>query len=111
MATLVLFPVQSLYRKMDVPVTLLQALALSRPLVLSTLPPLCELLVREVGVGVPPGDASSLARAVSTLLADPDRCRAMGRHGVGLVTERYSAPQMARAYEELYLSMASAARA
>ena len=106
-ATIVLFPVQSLYRKMDVPLTLLQALALSRPLVLTTLPPLRELLVREVGVGVPPGDAPSLADAVSTLLADPDRRAAMGRNGLALVTERHTAPQMARAYEELYLSIAS----
>jgi phosphatidylinositol alpha-1,6-mannosyltransferase len=109
LATIVLFPVQSLYRKMDVPVTVLQALALSRPLVLSTLPPLRELLVRDVGIGVAPGDASSLAGAVSTLLADSSRRGAMGRNGVELVRECYSASRMARAYEELYLAMGARA--
>lgn len=104
-ATVVLFPVQSLYRKMDVPVTLLQALALGRPLIVSTLPPLRELLVRPVGVGVAPGDAAELAAAVSRLLRDADARRAMGAEGLRLVTERYSAARMARAYEELYLSL------
>jgi phosphatidylinositol alpha-1,6-mannosyltransferase len=107
LATVVLFPVQSLYRKMDVPVTLLQALALCRPIITSTLAPLRELLVEPVGIGVAPGDAGALASAVSKLLADPDRRAAMGRAGRELVTERYSAMRMARAYENLYLSLSS----
>lgn len=106
MATIVLFPVQSLYRKMDIPVTLLQALALERPLIVSTLPPLQELLSRPVGIGVAPGDAAALAASVSTLLADANRRIAMGAEGARLVAERYSAERMARAYEDLYVSMA-----
>jgi len=106
MATVVLFPVQSLYRKMDVPVTLLQALALARPLIVTTLPPLRELLERPVGLGVASGDSAGLAAAVSTLLGDAGLRRAMGAEGVRLVTERHSAGRMARAYEELYLALA-----
>ncbi len=107
LATIVVFPVQSLYRKMDIPVTLLQALALGRPIIASTLPPLRELLAKPVGLGVAPGDAGAFAGAVSTLLADRDRRAAMGGAGRELVTEQYSAAQMARAYEELYLLLSS----
>jgi phosphatidylinositol alpha-1,6-mannosyltransferase len=106
MATIVLFPVQSLYRKMDVPVTLLQALALGRPLIVSTLPPLRELLTHRVGLGVAPGDADAFAAAVSTLLANTSGRRAIEEEGPRLVAERYSAERMARAYEDLYLSLA-----
>jgi glycosyltransferase involved in cell wall biosynthesis len=91
---------------MDVPVTLLQALALGRPLIVSTLPPLRELLTHRVGLGVAPGDADAFAAAVSTLLANTSGRRAIEEEGPRLVAERYSAERMARAYEDLYLSLA-----
>jgi phosphatidylinositol alpha-1,6-mannosyltransferase len=106
MATVVLFPVQSLYRKMDIPVTLLQALALGRPLIVSTLPPLAELLARRVGIGMAPGDSLALKTAVSTLLGDSNLRLSMGAEGQALVTDQYSAERMARAYEGLYMTMA-----
>jgi glycosyltransferase involved in cell wall biosynthesis len=106
LADVVLFPVQSLYRKMDIPVTLLQALALHRPIVASTLGPLQELLAKPVGLGVPPGDAVALAAAVCTLLGHPGRRASMGAAGHALVVEQYSAARMAASYERLYLSLA-----
>jgi glycosyltransferase involved in cell wall biosynthesis len=33
------------------------------------------------GLLVPPADAAALARAIRTLLEDPERAREMGRHG------------------------------
>jgi glycosyltransferase involved in cell wall biosynthesis len=105
-ATLILFPVQSLRRKMDIPLTLLQALALRRPIVTTTLGPLTELLTRTVGLGVAPGDAVEFAAAVTALLDDPDRMKAMGNEGYELVREQYTAERMAADYERLYVSLA-----
>jgi glycosyltransferase involved in cell wall biosynthesis len=110
LSTLVLFPVQSLRRKMDIPLTLLQALALRRPLVVSALGPLTELIEQPVGTGVTPGDAAALAAAVVALLKDPERCGAMGAAGQALVAERYTMDRMASSYEQLYASLSGGAR-
>ena len=105
LSTAVLFPVQSLHRKMDVPLTLLQALALERPIVTSTLAPLMELHERPVGLAASTGSAPALADAVTALLADPARRAAMGAEGARLVAERYTMAHMTRAYEDLYVSL------
>ena len=105
LATVMLFPVRSLRKKMDIPLTLLQALALGRPIVPSTLGPLTELMDRPVGLAVPPGDASALAEAVTRLLADASVRQAMGLEGRRLVEERYTVQRMADNYERLYGSL------
>lgn len=59
----------------------------------------------ETGTLVPARDPCALARAVSELLADPDRRAAMGRHGRAVVVEHFSARAMVRQMEQLYLSL------
>jgi glycosyltransferase involved in cell wall biosynthesis len=107
LASIVVFPVRSLMQKMDIPITLLQALALGIPIVISTYGPLQELLDEPVGLGVPPGDAEAFGSAVSSLLLDSDKRREMGRVGREMVARRYSSAAMARAYEALYVSITS----
>lgn len=69
-----------------IPTSLLEAAALGRPIVASDVPGIRETLAdgREI-VLVPRGNAAELADAVSALLADPARARALGeaaRHRV-----------------------------
>jgi glycosyltransferase involved in cell wall biosynthesis len=104
-ASIVLFPVQSLQKKMDIPLTLLQALALRKPLISTNWGPLEELLLPSVGVSVEKGDSKALAAAVGRLLRNPAAMAAMGAAGHDMVQDQYSASQMARAYERLYLSL------
>ncbi len=98
----VVFPVQSLHHKMDVPLTLLEAMLLGRPVVVSDLPPLRELEPDRTGASVPPGDSLALAHAVGTLLASSDRRAEAGEAGRRLVLDRFSAEEMACSYESLY---------
>ena len=111
LATVVLFPAVSLHKKMDIPLTLLEALALRKPIVATTFGPLAELMAEPVGTGIPTGDASALEAAVVDLLRNPQRATAMANAGHQLVREQYSAEAMARAYEDLYLSLAPGGRA
>ncbi len=105
LASVVIFPVQSLHNKMDLPLTLLEAMALRRPIVISDLGPLPELLPRNGGMKIPPGDAAALHRAVSTLLHNDDLRLEMGQTGSRLVNEFFSAKRMAVEYEKLYRSL------
>lgn len=70
--------------------TALEAMASSRPLVVTGAGGLRFLVDDEGGLRVPPGDAPALSRALGDLLRDPERRRAMGEHNRKIVEQRYS---------------------
>lgn len=96
------FPASSLYAKMDIPLGLLWCLAMGKPLVLSDLGPLREILSRPAGLVVPQNSAEALARAVLDILGDRDRRAAMGEEGRRLVRERFDVQGTAGEYANLY---------
>ena len=53
------------------------------------------------GIGVAPGDAEGLARAILTLARDPERRRRMGAAGRERAAERFSLERIARDFERL----------
>jgi L-malate glycosyltransferase len=59
------------------------------------------------GLLVPPRDADSLARAISTLLEDRDLAVRLGRAGRQRVVERFSDERMVRETEQFYLALLS----
>jgi glycosyltransferase involved in cell wall biosynthesis len=69
----------------------IEALAVGRPVVASATGGIVDWLHEDVGVPVTPGDPQELARALTQLLSDPERQRAMGVAGRRLVSERFSA--------------------
>lgn len=68
------------------PLVVLEAMALSRPVVASDLPGIREQL-GDSGVFVPPGEPQELSEAVSALLQDPEKGKAMGAAGAARCTE------------------------
>jgi len=54
------------------------------------------------GYLVPPRDVAALAAAITRVLDDPARARAMGEHGRTVVVEQFSARAMVRQMEALY---------
>ncbi len=56
----------------------------------------------ETGLVVPPGDAAALARAVNTLLADPELRQRMGAAGRRRVAELFSRQRMVAGNEAVY---------
>jgi phosphatidylinositol alpha-1,6-mannosyltransferase len=99
---LCVLPAESLYAKMDLPLVLLEAMALGVPVVVSSAPPLVEILHGDVGVAVSPQDAAELAAAIRLLLATPDRLRQLGENARAEVEARYAIHHVARQYEDLY---------
>jgi glycosyltransferase involved in cell wall biosynthesis len=68
----------------------IEALALGRPVIASVTGGIPDWLHEDVGIGVPPGDARALARALAELLDDTPRRQAMGTAGRALVSSRFS---------------------
>jgi glycosyltransferase involved in cell wall biosynthesis len=91
------------YANEGVPQSLLQALAMARPVVGTTVGGIPEVIVEgDTGLLVSPKDPQGLARAMGRLLADVDLRQELGRRGRQLVVEKFSMEQMAAEIEAVY---------
>jgi len=105
----VALPLQTMRNKVDIPTTLLEAMAAAKPIVISDLAPMKELVsdsTRRVGLAVRPGDDRALAHALEMILCNPDLGRMMGREGQARMRCCFDIREMARRYEKVYLEMA-----
>lgn len=105
-ATIVVLP--SFYRE-GLPKVLLEAAACGKPLIATDVPG-CREVVRDkiTGLLVPVRDADALARAIGSLLADPEARAAMGRAGREMVIREYSVSRIAEETLALYRDLLNA---
>jgi glycosyltransferase involved in cell wall biosynthesis len=83
--------------------TILEAMALSRPVVASNVGGIPEMIEDGVtGLLVPPGDPVALAAAIVRLLEDHSLADTLGRAGHDLVHDRFCIELMVKAIEEIY---------
>lgn len=103
----------ALYAAMDVvvltsrnegtPISLVEAGAAARPTVSTQVGGVDDVVVDEVtGMLTPAGDDEAIASAVSRLLDDPARARAMGEAARERIPARYSADRLADDLSDLY---------
>jgi glycosyltransferase involved in cell wall biosynthesis len=85
------------------PIVLLEALALQRPVISTWVAGIPELVEPgRSGFLVPPGSVDELARAMRAVIEEsPEKLAEMGRHGAARVAERHDATRSARQLEEL----------
>lgn len=89
-----------------VPQTILQALALARPVVASDVPGVRQVVRdRETGLLVPPEEPVALAGAILHLLDHPRLARDLGEAGRRLVLSAYTVDRMTDAMEAVYRRM------
>jgi glycosyltransferase involved in cell wall biosynthesis len=85
------------------PFTVLEALAMARPLVATAVNGVREIVEPNVtGLLVPPRRPDLLARAALSLLEDPERARALGQAGRKAVEARFPLERMIERMERLY---------
>lgn len=85
------------------PISVLEAMAAARPVVATRIGGTDEVLVDgKTGLLVPPGDPESLAAAIRTFLADPDRSRQAGKAGRDELLARFTASAMTNAVSATY---------
>lgn len=91
------------------PYVLLEAMAWSRPVVVTSVNGCPEIVVDGVtGFLAPPGDIEAWTRAVVDLLNDPEKAAALGRCGRRRVEERFDLQRMIACIETLYLQAGGA---
>jgi glycosyltransferase involved in cell wall biosynthesis len=82
---------------------LIEALAAGVPVIGTRTGPVPQIIRDgETGLLCEPGDVSSLAAALSSLIGDPVRLREMGRRGRDDAQARFALPGMVRRLESLY---------
>lgn len=101
-ATVVAFPVDDLYGKVDLPLVLLEAMALGIPVVVANGGPLEAL---DFAPMVEPSDHDALAEILVSLLGDEPQRRALGEEGKRVYHARYTPEAVAAAYDELYATL------
>ena len=80
----------------------IEAMAMCKPVVASNTGGLPEVVVRDTGILVPPGDARALAEAVESLLNDPERSVALGEAGRKRVEELFDLRLTVSRIKEIY---------
>jgi len=86
------------------PFTVLEALAMARPVVATAVNGVTEIVERDVtGLLVPPRRPDLLAQGALALLRDPERARAFGQAGRKAVEVRFPVERMIERLERLYL--------
>ncbi len=111
LADLSVMPVERLYAKMDMPLVLLEHMAMGRPAVVSDSQPLLETIQGgRGGIAVKHGDVARFAEVVADLLRDDGARAELGRSARRLVEEQFDIRRVAEAYANLYDELAPAKR-
>ncbi len=91
------------YYPEGIPRVLIEAAAMSRPVVSTTIPGVAEIVEDGVnGILVPPRDADALAEAIENLLDDPELRAEYGRAGRLKAEREYDDREVAQRYVEEY---------
>lgn len=83
-------------------ISLLEAMAMGKPTIVTNIPGIDEVADPERSVMVPPGDPSSIGRAVDLLLSDPAKYKGLGSKGREYVASQRSVKVMASQTLEVY---------
>jgi phosphatidylinositol alpha-1,6-mannosyltransferase len=102
--TAVLFPVDDVWGKVDLPIVLLEAMALGVPVIALAWGPLVELGAAEM---VQPGDERSLVEAAVRLATDSALRERRIQYQRTKVRDQFAAAVVASRYEELYRELIS----
>lgn len=100
----VLFPVDDLYGKVDLPLVLLESLSLGVPLVVAKGGPLTEI---ESALQVRAGESHALVDEVARLAADPTARTQLVERGRAEYQARFTPEVVARAYGDVYRKLVS----
>jgi phosphatidylinositol alpha-1,6-mannosyltransferase len=102
-ATAVVLPVDTLYAKVDLPIVLLEAMALGTPTVVSDLPSLSELAGLGQGTRVVKrSDPDALATTLCALAESASTVARLGRGARATIQSHFRLDAMAASYEAIY---------
>ena len=103
-ADVVALPAEDYYAKMDLPLALLEAMSLARPVLVLQGTPAAEL-TSHGGAVATEHSAGAVAAMIQTLVEDPEYAEKLGRRAREVALRDYAPKAMADRYEQLYDSL------
>ncbi|RKU20898.1 hypothetical protein C6503_05295 [Candidatus Poribacteria bacterium] len=90
------------------PRTIIEAMAVGKPVIATPLGGSKELVTPETGILVPPEDASAVAEAIATLATDQDQLTAMGKAARDRAVQLFSSEKNTALTETVYTELLTA---
>ena len=87
------------------PRTIIEAMAVGKPVIATPLGGSKELVTPETGILVPPEDASAVANAIATLVADQEQLTAMGNAARDRAVQLFSSQKNTTSTEAVYTEL------
>jgi len=97
-----LFPVADMKGKFDVPLAVIEAMACSKPVIISDLPILSEFTNNDNSVIIEKENVSALSKAILDLYENPDRRAQIGKNARKFVEENFDIKNIAEIYRKIY---------
>lgn len=104
-ADIILFPVENLAGKFDVPLVIIEAYACGKPVILSDLPAFDEFSDPSICVTIACGDRAALETQINSLLNNPELRQSFGASARTFVERHFDLTTTAKKYSELYSSL------
>jgi len=102
LSNVVIFPVENMKGKFDVPLAIIEAMACAKPVIISNIPILHEFTNSQNSVKIEDGDPKKLMESVLNLYQDKKRREAIGKNARKYVEENFDIKKIAEKYKQVY---------
>lgn len=104
-ADVVIFPVENLKGKFDVPLVIIEAYACGKPVILSDLPQFSEFTNKDICVTIPKDSGEKLIESLAYLKQNEAERIRLGENARRFVKDHFNLKNTAKQYEEIYSSL------
>ncbi len=105
MADIIVFPVNDMRGKFDVPLVIIEAYACGKAVVLSDLPLFQEFANSDICATIPRGDMPALSRIITHLQTNPEERTRLGQGARAFVEKHFDLQNTVKEYERVYDSL------
>lgn len=102
LSDVIIFPVQNMHGKFDMPLAVVEPMACEKPVIVSDLPILKEFATTANSLTIKRGDMEHLAQAIFDLQDHPEKRKSLGLAGRKFCQENLDIKNIARIYEQIY---------
>ncbi len=105
LADIIVFPVNDMRGKFDVPLVIIEAYACGKPVILSDLPLFKEFANPDICATIPRGDMEALTQTITLLQSNPTERTRLGQNARAFVENSFDLRNTVKEYEQLYDSL------
>jgi len=105
LSDVIIFPVQNMKGKFDVPLAAIEPMACEKPVIVSDLPILKEFANEKNSITIERGNPKQLADAIFDLYAHPEKRTVLGKAGRQFCEENFDIKKVADIYAQIYAKL------